>query len=398
MPVISTENKIKIAFVVWTLEGMGGSERVVFDIVRKLNKNRYEIFVLSFKDGPVRNLYENLGAKVRVFIKRRKIDLNFIKDIRNYLVEKDIDILNPHHLSPFYCSFLAARRTSAKILFTEHSQWQLEELGLAWKILNKILFRKVDGFVAISEQIKRFYLSELKLRQDRIHLITNGIDLYRFRKMDHNGKKWELGFESNDKIIGMVANIRPEKNHKLLLSAFNEIAKEMKDTHLLLVGFDCMDGRVQEISRKFEVADRIHFLGMREDVPEILNILDIFCLTSFHEGLPISVLEAMACEVPVVGADVLGINEVIKDKENGLLFPLKDERTLINYLRSLLINDDLRRAMGRRGRIYVEANYNLERKMEDYDALFENLLHHGSGGRQTVAEFSIRSGSSASRK
>ena len=377
-PMTDSPGKIKIAFVIWTLEGMAGSEKVVFDIVRNLDKRKYELFLLSFKDGPIRNLYENLGVKVKTFLKEKKCDLNFIRAFRNYLVEENIDILNAHHLSTFYWSFLSAQKTGIKILFTEHSVWQLEELDLTKKILNRILFGRVDGLVAISEQIKQYYLEKLKLNENKVYLIANGIDLNRFRKVAADYKKLELGFRLEDKIIGMVANIRPEKNHKLLLSAFTKMAKEMKDLHLLLVGLDCMDGEVQGIARKLEVADRIHFLGNRGDVPEILNILDIFCLTSFHEGLPISLLEAMACEVPVVGSDVLGINEVIKHKENGFLFPIDDEEILINSIRNLLINDELRKTIGRIGRVYVQENYNLERKMENYNVLFRHLKYSGS--------------------
>ncbi len=372
---IISGNKIRIAFVVWTLEGMAGSEHVVFDIVRKLNKNRYEILILSFKDGPIRNLYENLGVKVRVFFKRRKMDLNFIKSIRNCLIKEDIDILNAHHLSPFYCSFLATRKTGVKIIFTEHSVWQLEELSLGKKLLNKIIFKRVDALVAISEEMRKYYLEKIGIDDKKVHLITNGIDLNRFKKIDKNGKKWEFGFKPNDKIIGMVANIRQEKNHKLLLSAFNEIAREMQDIHLLLVGLDCMDGEVQGFSRKFEAADRIHFLGPREDVPEILNILDIFCLTSLHEGLPISLLEAMACEVPVVGSDVLGIKEVIKHEENGILFESHNKEMLIKTIRSLLLNDELRKTIGCRGRVYVEKHYDIEREIKEYEAMFEQLKY-----------------------
>ena len=263
------------------------------------------------------------------------------------------------------------------MLFTEHSTWQLEKLDLARKVLNKMLFRKVDGFIAISGQIKEYYLGKLKLDENKVHLITNGIDLNHFKKADGSYKKMGLGFKREDKIIGMVANIRPEKNHKMLLSAFFKIAEEIKNVHLVLVGLDCMDGEILRIIEKCEITDRIHFLGQREDVAEILNIFDIFCLTSFYEGLPVSLLEAMACEVPVVGSNVIGINEVIKDKENGFLFPIDDEEMLVNILESLLIDDELRRTIGRRGRVFVEENYNLERKIMDYDALFKHTRCNG---------------------
>ena len=366
--------KIRIAFVLWTLEGMGGSEHVVYDIVRKLDKDRFDVLVISFKEGPVRRTYEKLGVKVEVILKKKKLDLGFIKRMRTILKKENIHLLNAHHFSPLLYSFLSTRITGIKLIYTEHSVWQYLEMGVLKKILSYFLLWNTDAIVAISKQLIQYYSDSPFISRKKISLIINGIDLMRFKSIDSTMLKKQLGFKSDDILIGMVANIRPEKNHKILISAFSEISRILTNSHLLLIGLDCMDGEVQRFALSMKNAERIHFLGPREDIPDILNILDVFCLPSVHEGLPLTILEAMACGVPIIGSDVMGINEVITDKTNGLLFPDGDETVLAEKIKMIIKNDSLRIQLRRAGIAYVKENYCLDNKIKEYISLFQKLL------------------------
>ena len=108
----------RIAFVVWTLRGMSGSETVVYDIARKLNKKLYPTIIVSFEDGPVRKMYEALGAKVYVISKKKRIDFKFIYDLRRILLSEKIDVINPHHYAPIMYAFLATRFSRVKVVYT----------------------------------------------------------------------------------------------------------------------------------------------------------------------------------------------------------------------------------------------------------------------------------------
>ena len=219
----------------------------------------------------------------------------------------------------------------------------------------KNLIKRDDAIVAISNLLLSFYFNKMHIPKEKVHLIVNGIDLSYYKKSD---------------------NIRPEKNHKLLISAFSKIAMEFKEAHLLIVGLDCMNYEIHQFAKQTDAAERIHFLGQRKDVAAILNILDIFCLTSVNEGLPLTVLEAMASGVPVIGSDVMGINEVITDNVNGLLFPNNDEVSLVETIKKLLLDDKLSSRIIKEGRLYVLKKHNLEDKLKEYDFLFK-MLHYG---------------------
>ena len=135
-----------------------------------------------------------------------------------------------------------------------------------------------------------------------------------------------------------------------------------------------MSGVVQHLAETSRYAKRIHFLGYREDTPKLLNLFEIFCLPSIYEGMPLSILEAMAAGVPVVGADVMGINEVLIDGKNGLLFRSNSDQDLAAKLSRLLNDCALRQRLSTRGRIFVHQHYALKKKIMDYQKLFLRLI------------------------
>lgn len=370
-----TSSKIRIAFVLWTLKSMGGSEHVVFDIVRKLDHTKFHILVVGLDEGPVRNIYEEIGVKVEVVSKKKKFDFNFIKRFRHILLSEKIEIVNPHHFSPLLYTSFACINTGIKIVYTEHSVWQYLELGWGKKLLSNMLLSNVDAVVAISKQLFDYYADNYFVSAKKNHLIINGIDLNRFHKLNNSSFKESLGFKPEDKLIGLVANLRPEKNHKVLIRSLSRIVKNDKSIHLVFAGIDYMDGELHEYSEQFGVSDRVLFLGSRDDVPDILNILDVFCLPSKNEGLPLSILEAMACGVPVVGSNVMGINEVVTDNMTGLLFPYDDETALCEKINLLLSEHEVSETIIAKSLEYVKENYCLEDKMDQYFSLFQTLVN-----------------------
>jgi glycosyltransferase involved in cell wall biosynthesis len=369
----SSNTRIKIAFIVWTLEGMGGSERVVYDLARKIDRKGFELMVIGFSDGPVRKRYEDLGVQVLVVSKKRHFDPTLIMKLRKLFRGQRINILNPHHFGPFLYSSIANIGLDTKMVYTEHSRWQLEELSFGENLLNRVMIDRADAVLAISRQIEDYYLRNLRLKREKVRHIGNGIDLAHFRRKDGQSLRQSLGIGAKERVIGMVANLRPEKNHKLLISAFSRMARLLQDVKLVLVGTDCMNGEIQKYAVLANVSDRVLFLGQRDDIPELLSVFDVFCLPSIHEGLPLTVLEAMAVGVPIVGSDVMGINEVIENGSTGLLFPAGDEEKLAERLTLILTDKGLSNRLSSAGRDFVTRNFSLDGKVEEYQQFFNSL-------------------------
>jgi glycosyltransferase involved in cell wall biosynthesis len=373
--VTSNCEKTKICLVVWTLKGMGGSEHVVYEIVRKINKAKYTPIVVSFDDGPVRSMYEELGVKVYTVSKMKKFDYHFLYKLRRILISENIKIVNAHHIGPFINTFFAISFTDIKLLVTEHSVWQLEELSKFKKYFIKILLLKTNGFIAVSKQIHKYLIDNKYLIKDKIFVLPNGIDLKKFKKMDKISIRKKLGFDVNLKIIGIVANIRQEKNHKMLISAFSRLSKEDERLRLVIVGLDFMNGEIQRYAEDKCVSSKIYFMGERDDVPELLNTFDVLCLPSYYEGLPLSLLEAMASEVPIIAANVIGINEIITNYKNGILFPVNNEEEFIKLFNIILCDNNLKKKITIQGLEYVKRNHDLDLMINNYEKLIKIICN-----------------------
>jgi glycosyltransferase involved in cell wall biosynthesis len=362
-----------VAFVLWTLEGMGGSEKVVYEIARKIDREKFDVIIVAFSDGPVREIYEKIGTRVFTIKKKNKTDFSFVLRLRKIFVQEKIDVINAHHFHPFLYTSIATIGLGIGLVYTEHSRWQLEELPLMKKFINRVLLEKAGAIVAISKQISDYYIHFLKVESGKIHLISNGVDIGLYKKKNSHYFRQKLNIGINEKVVGIIANLRPEKNHKLLIAAFSDVAANIKDVRLVIVGWDCMNGEVQRIASTSSAAEKIIFLGRREDVPDVLSTFDVFCLPSVHEGLPLTLLEAMASGIPVVGSDVLGINEIVKNDVNGMLFPNNDRVALFDLLCSLLKDENLRNRLSNTAFPFVEREFSLDEKVKDYEKLFSSL-------------------------
>jgi len=171
-----------------------------------------------------------------------------------------------------------------------------------------------------------------------------------------------------------VGNLRKEKNQELLIRAL-AIMKDMgRSFKALFVGDGPCRSDLEMLAAELKVDEEIIFLGTRRDVPHLYWLLDIYCLTSRFEGLPLTLLEAMAAEVPVIGTDVIGIREVISNNENGVLVPDNDPEELAKAILMLAESVTLRNTLAEHGRRLVCDQYNLTKFVRNYQRLFQRLI------------------------
>ena len=182
-------------------------------------------------------------------------------------------------------------------------------------------------------------------------------------------------------MIGIVANLKKVKNHLLLLQAFAGVVEENKRVKLLVVGqgFKGEADNTEDELRRFvnnrQLAENVSFLGYRTDIPELLKVMDVFCLTSLREGLPIGLIEAMAAGLPVIGTNVDGIRDVIAPDVDGILVEPRDVTGLTGALTRLIGDPAWRLRLGRGGREKAERKYSLRRCVREYEQLFLTLAH-----------------------
>jgi glycosyltransferase involved in cell wall biosynthesis len=372
--------KINVLFVMLQME-MGGSERLVYNLVRSLDRTAFNVSVAWF-----------YGSKpLKEFPKNRRIDLSAMRRLKEVIRENDIDVVNAHHFMSLVYSWYGVRlKKNCRLVYTEHSKWEIERLAPRWKIMGRHLLNHADAAVGVSTQVSREIETCFKMDCARVATIENGVIVEGAAHPDDKDLfRKSIGLDLADFVIGIVANLKKIKNHAFLLKAFDQLGKENPRAKLLLIGqgFEADPENCEQELRNFvaeqKLEDRVLFLGYRSDIPQLLSVMDIFCLTSFREGLPISLIEAMAAGLPVVGTDVEGIRDVIVPGKNGFLVSLTDPTGLQKVLSLLAADEPLRRRLGKESKARAAASYSLANCTKHYEELFLSLC----GGSQARGAF-----------
>jgi len=189
-------------------------------------------------------------------------------------------------------------------------------------------------------------------------------------------KKWRAkeGFKDSDVLFVCVARFAPQKNHALLLEAFAQGPASDPRAHLALVGVGDLRAQLEEQARKLDLSGKIHFLGLRSDIPEVLGAMDVFVLGSDYEGNPLSVLEAMASGLPIVSTAAGGVPNLFENGKEGFLVPPGDLQGLGKSMNSLLKYQAARESMGAAAASRARENFDVSNMVRAYEQVYEDLV------------------------
>lgn len=242
---------------------------------------------------------------------------------------------------------------------------------------------RMDGLVGVSRDVADSLAKEFRLERGRIIAIENGVDMHDFETSDPKLRaevRLELGIPLGAKVIGTIGNLKRVKNHEYLVAAFRSILNDVPNARLLLVGKgfagdeDNTETELRHYVECHQLGDKVSFLGYRADVARILSATDVFCLPSLREGLPISLIEAMATGLAVVATDVQGTRELVRDGMNGLLVPLDAVAALGGALKRILLDRAFREQLGRRAQVWVGERYSMANCVRRYERLIEETV------------------------
>ncbi|MFC1884329.1 glycosyltransferase family 4 protein [Thermodesulfobacteriota bacterium] len=361
---------------------LGGSENLVLNLIRKINRDKFVPSVAWLSDDEPLSEFKELDINLYKVPKRKRIDWSTMKNFGNIIKQNNIDIVNSHHFMPFVYGFYGSKITN-KIgyIYTEHSQWEIDPIGWKWELIGKYLVKKSDAVVGVSDKITHALENIFRTKDDKFFTIINGVDIEKFQKSKNSeALRDKLGFNQDDVLLGIVANFKKIKNHIFLLKAFEKVVNTRKNVKLLLIGqgfpnnLENTEDELRTFVNENNLEGRIFFLGFRKDIPEFLGIIDICCLTSLKEGLPLSLLEAMAAGKPIIGTKVEGIIDVVKDNENGFLVKIGDVEALRRAIIKLIDDSNLRKRMANKSLEICRERNSLERCVNDYEKLFLSIV------------------------
>ncbi|MGE0451438.1 MAG: glycosyltransferase, partial [Vicinamibacterales bacterium] len=290
--------------------------------------------------------------------------------------ERRLQVVHAHQYTPFFYGALGSKLAGvgARVIFTEHGRHWPDVVSARRRVGNRLLLTHfADAVTGVSEFSARALVERDGFAASRISIIENGVDTSRIADRTALLRERPHGLREGKRFVTCVARFHPVKDHATLLRAFAVACRTRDDVDLLLVG----DGELRPaLTRQVEasgLSGRVHFLGVRDDVPHILAWTRVFVLSSVSEAAPLTALEAMAAGVPVCLTDVGGNGEIVRNGVEGLLVPRGDADAMGQALGNLLDFPESAGAMGARGAARVRELYTLERAVDRYHRLYTDL-------------------------
>jgi glycosyltransferase involved in cell wall biosynthesis len=266
---------------------------------------------------------------------------------------------------------LAARRAGVPVVVSA-----LHAMGSADRVQwpNRLLAPLTDAFIAVAEPQARYLAEHEGCPPRKVRVIPNGVDVERFRPLRPSpALRTELGLHGEMPVVGILAALRPEKNHELFLRAAVAIGRELPETRFLIIGDGPRRPALEALARELLPAAAIRFLGTRRDVPELLALVNVMLLTSHEEASPVSILEAMAAGKPVVATQVGSVGQTVLEGRTGYLVPPGSAGELARRTVELLRDPARASGLGRAGRRYVVEHWSIAGTVEGYQGLVAEI-------------------------
>lgn len=367
--------KIKVVHIIPML-GPGGAERVAVHIVKGLNRQRFDPRVIS--------IWRRVGCDLETQLDDARVPVHYLGkgpgfDGRAYhrlhhaLKTLRPEIVHSHlHVLRYALPSLLLLKGMAT-LHTVHNLAEREVESRA-RCIQRYAFLHGVVPVAVSEEVAHSLKPLYGIKSCRV--IPNGIPTSDYAHPKVTRAEWraKAGFREDHVLFVCVARFAEQKNHALLLDAFAKRPAGNPVAHLVLVGDGPLREPLEAQAKRLGVAERIHFMGVRTDIPEILRAMDVFVLSSDWEGNPLSIMEAMAAGLPVVSTAVGGVPGLLADGKEGLLEERGNAAGLANSMAFLLDSAEARRTMGAAAAEHARRHFDVSAMVQQYEQLYEHLF------------------------
>jgi glycosyltransferase involved in cell wall biosynthesis len=368
---LADRGPLRVMFFVTSMP-VGGAETLLVNLIRRLDREHFLPELCCLKDlGP---LGEELANEIPVhsdFI-GGKYDVAVLGRLTRMLAERRIDAaITVGAGDKMFWGRLAAWRARVPVVASAlHSTGWPDGISR----LNRLLTRITDAFIGVAVPHGKHLLEVERFPAEKVFVIPNGIDTDRFRpQTPDESLRAELGLAPTDRAVAIVAALRPEKNHAMLLEAIAQVRRKLPEAALLVVGEGPERSSIERRAKELGIADAVRMLGNRSDVPAVLATADVFALSSHMEANPVSILEALACEIPVVAPRVGSIPETVLENETGYLVDPGNAAMMAERIRSLLSDEPARERMGKSGRQLVANHWSLDKMVKGYEQLLASI-------------------------
>jgi glycosyltransferase involved in cell wall biosynthesis len=349
-----------------TEHGWRGGENQIHLLVCGLDRQRFRAITACQEGGDLEHRLAESGAQTLPVRARGGFDLRAASHLRRAITEHAIDLVHAHASHAHSLCVMACMGLRVPLLVSRRVDFPIGGNPIGrWK------YRRARRVVAVSEGVRTVLISGGVAPAD-IDVIHDGVDPARVAQRAQSTLRAELGIPASAVVFGIVAFLSEHKDHRTLLQAFREVEARLGDAWLLIAGEGELESDLTALSRELGL-QRCRFLGFRPDVAMVFGALDVFVLSSHHEGLGSSVMDAMFAALPVVATRVGGLPELVDDQKTGILVGARDPAALASAMIELGSDPQKRRRLGDAGRTMAQSRFAAARMVEAYQSVYERM-------------------------
>ncbi len=356
--------------------GFYGAERVIVTLMKRLPEDGIETTLACIENyisGDKSLLEHAITANLNVVEVpcKSRMDFNTIKSLITHCKENQIDVIHSHDYKSHFYAAIVAKLAHCRQVATLHGKTFGGLKNRIYECVENLLLRPASHITVVSEQLYSA-LSKTSLK-NKLSQIANGVDDHSFNpKVEGFGKEY-WGFQPSNFVFGIIARLSEEKGHQVLLEAFAKVVEQYDQARLLLVGDGPLHDELLEQARALEIFDKVNFAGSQTGVERILNDMDCYVSPSHTEGMPMSILEAMAAALPIVATDVGAVGHLLRD-DYGKLVEAGNVDAFAVQMQSILDEQEMIQVLGTKCRKRVEQDYSASIQSHKFAKVYRSIL------------------------
>jgi glycosyltransferase involved in cell wall biosynthesis len=372
---VAIPSKIRVAVVV-SLLNIGGAEQLLLELLRHINRQRFEIRIIFLRDpGPLGMEIFHLGFPVTTRIIRSRFDMLGVFRLGAILKDCHTDaVLLINHLNTLFFGVLAARLSGVRACVNwENETYRKYPFHHLTMLGRRILHLGIDCVVAAAKGHGDYIAVEEHIPRSKIRVVYNGVDSSRFQSsLCQEEARIRLGIPPQSPVVSILAALRPDKAHHIFLQAARKTADSIPQTHFLVIGDGPQMPYLKLLAKELNLENQVHFLGFQRQLGDILAAVDVNCLSSYpqQETLSVAAIEAMAAGIPIVCTHVGFMNEIVIPNETGFLVPVDDPDGLAEKIICILKNTGQKQYMSRRCRQLVDDSLSVHQMVRGFEDVF----------------------------
>lgn len=372
-----TDARPAVCHVIHALN-VGGAEVLVDQMVRRLAPDFRCLVAVLDEVGDIGDQLRQDGFRVEHLHRGPGIDRACARRLNDLVQQENVSLLHAHQYTPFFQAMLSRGLFGrTPVLFTEHGRHFPDLPSRKRSIVNRILLRKQDRMVGCGGAVQQALIDNEGLPKHRVELVYNGVDLDELATAPTGARtaiRREFGLSDDEFVVIQVARLHQLKDHQTALRAIDHARRTCPHIRLLVAGDGEERSSIEQSIDRLNLQDHVLLAGTRSDVPSLLAAADAFLLTSISEGIPLTVIEAMAAQLPVVATSVGGLPEMIEEGVSGFLRSAGDDIGLAECLTALASSPEQRNEVGLAGSITARKQFSLDVMLNQYHSIYNDMI------------------------